>query len=142
VEIAPQAGVLSVDEAVVRRLLCHLLSNAFKFTHDGGVTVAIRPGDEAGSVVIVVRDTGIGIPPERVDEMFELFQQADASTTRQHNGLGMGLTLVQRCVRLLAGDVSVESEPGRGSEFRVRIPDALAVQQRHDDRNDEPRLMH
>jgi len=62
-----------------------------------------------------------------VKDMFELFQQADSSTTRRYNGLGMGLTLVQRCVRLLGGDVVVESRPGEGSEFRVRIPAALAL---------------
>ena len=63
--------------------------------------MSVRTGDEIGSVVVAVRDTGIGIPPERIKEMFELFAQADSSTTRRYNGLGMGLTLVQRCVRLL-----------------------------------------
>jgi signal transduction histidine kinase len=126
VAIAPQATVLHVDPSLVRRILFHLVGNAFKFTAEGGVTVNVRPGDDLGSAVVVVRDTGIGIAPERVKDMFELFQQADSSTTRRYNGLGMGLTLVQRCVRLLGGDVVVESRPGEGSEFRVRIPAALA----------------
>jgi signal transduction histidine kinase len=126
-DIAPVATMLEVDESLVRRLLFHLLGNAFKFTSAGEVTVGIAEGDEIGSVVVSVRDTGIGIPPEKIDEMFDLFSQGDGSTTRRYNGLGMGLTLVQRCVRLLGGDVTVESQPGVGSEFRVRIPNALGV---------------
>jgi signal transduction histidine kinase len=126
-EIAAAVTVLQIDESLVRRLLFHLLGNAFKFTSTGGVTVTMRAGDELGSVVVSVRDTGIGIPADKIEDIFELFAQGDSSTTRRYNGLGMGLTLVQRCVRLLGGDVTVESEPGAGSEFRVRIPNALAV---------------
>jgi signal transduction histidine kinase len=137
VDVAPDASVLHVDAALVRRFLFHLLSNAFKFTTAGEVRVTVRPGDEAGAVVVSVHDTGIGIPPERVAEVFELFAQADGSTTRRFNGLGMGLTLVQRCVRLLGGDVAVESAPGVGSEFRVHVPDALAAAV-----GDEPRVLH
>ena len=127
VAIAAEAASLRIDEALVRRLLFHLLSNAFKFTSEGEVTVAVRPGEELGSAVVAVRDTGVGIPPERVSELFELFAQGDGSATRRFTGLGMGLTLVKRCVRLLGGEVRVESQPGAGSEFQVRIPDALAV---------------
>ncbi len=127
VDVAPAAAVLYVDGALVRRMLFHLLSNAFKFTSEGEVLVSVRPGEELGLAVLSVRDTGVGMPPERTDELFELFAQADSSTTRRYNGLGMGLTLVQRCVRLLGGEVTVESQPGAGSEFRVRLPDALLV---------------
>jgi len=128
--IAPEAAIMGVDEALLRRLLFHLLSNAFKFTSAGEVTVVVRAGEERGSAVLAVRDTGVGIPPERVSE---LFAPGDSSGTRCHDGLGLGigLTLVQRCVRLLGGEVTVESQPGVGSEFRVRLPDALAVA--HDD---------
>jgi signal transduction histidine kinase len=86
----------------------------------------VRPGEARGSVVICVRDTGIGMPPERIDAMFELFSQGDTSTTRRYNGMGMGLTLVQRCVRLLGGEISVESRPQQGSEFRVLVPGVLS----------------
>ncbi len=137
VTIAPQAAELRVDTSLVRRLLLHLVGNAFKFTAKGAVTVGVRPGDELGSAVVSVRDTGIGIPPERVKDMFDLFHQADSSTTRRYNGLGMGLTLVQRCVRLLGGDVAVESRPGAGSEFRVRIPGALGAVD-----EERPRVVH
>ena len=128
--IAPEAAIMCVDEALLRRLLFHLLSNAFKFTSAGEVTVVVRAGEERDSAVLAVRDTGVGIPPERVSE---LFAPGDSSGTRRHDGLGLGigLTLVQRCVRLLGGEVTVESQPGVGSEFRVRLPDALAVA--HDD---------
>ncbi|HUE30172.1 MAG TPA: HAMP domain-containing sensor histidine kinase [Verrucomicrobiae bacterium] len=127
VAIADEAASLRIDEAVVRRLLFHLLSNAFKFTSEGEVTVAVRPGEALGSAVLAVRDTGTGIPPERVSELFELFARGDGSATPRSTGLGMGLTLVQRCARLLGGEVTVESHAGAGSEFRVRIPDALVV---------------
>jgi signal transduction histidine kinase len=127
VEVAPEAAVLHVDASLVRRLLFHLLSNAFKFTTEGEVRVRIRPGEGLGSVVLAVRDTGVGIAPELIDGIFDLFAQADSSVTRRFSGLGMGLTLVQRCVRLLGGDVAVESAPQGGSEFRVHIPDALTV---------------
>jgi signal transduction histidine kinase len=127
VEIAPEAATLYADAAIVRRVLFHLVGNAFKFTTQGEVHVTVRPGGERASVVIGVRDTGIGIPKERIKELFELFSQGDGSTTRRFSGLGMGLTLVERCVRLLRGEVSVESEPGKGSEFRVYLPDVLGA---------------
>src|SRR5207245_28090 len=125
--LRPEARSRCIAEPLVRRLLFHLPSNAFKFTSEGEVTVAVRPGEELGSAVLAVRDTGAGIPPERVSALFELFAQGDASATRRPTGLGMGLTLVQRCAQLLGGEVTVESQPGAGSEFRVRIPDALVV---------------
>src|SRR5262245_38601994 len=127
VDVAPAARELCVDGGLVRRVLFHLLGNAFKFTSAGEVTVSVRPGEELGSVLIAVRDTGIGMPAERLEELFQLFAQADSSSTRRYHGLGMGLTLVQRCVRLLRGDVAVDSAPGAGTEFRVRIPAALVA---------------
>jgi signal transduction histidine kinase len=133
VEVAPETAVLQVDAGLLKRLLFHLLGNAFKFTAAGGVTVTVRPGDELGAAVIVVRDSGVGIPVERMGDIFQLFAQADASTTRRFNGMGLGLTLVQRCVRLLGGDVTVESEVGRGSEFRVSLPGALLDETPADD---------
>jgi signal transduction histidine kinase len=125
VDVAPEAAILTVDASVLRRLLFHLLSNAFKFTVRGAVSVAVRPGEERGAAVLIVRDTGVGIPAERIEQVFELFAQGDASPARPNQGLGMGLTLVQRCVRLLGGDVVVESSPEDGSEFRVHIPGVL-----------------
>jgi signal transduction histidine kinase len=114
-----------VDVSVTRRLLFHLLSNALKFTSAGEVRVTVRPDSELGAAVLVVQDTGVGIAPERIADVFELFAQGDGSTTRRYAGTGMGLTLVQRCARLLGGEVVVESTPGRGSEFRVHLPGVL-----------------
>jgi signal transduction histidine kinase len=127
VEVAPDAATLYVDAATLRRLLFHLLSNALKFTPRGEVRVSVRPGEERGAAILSVRDTGIGIAPERLNDVFQLFAQGDSSTTRRYSGLGMGLALVQRCVRLLGGDVQVESRPNVGSEFRVHLPGALAA---------------
>ena len=142
VDIAPGAETIHADAGIVRRILFHLVSNAFKFTADGTVAVAVRPSDEPGGVLIVVRDTGEGIAAERVSELFEMFHQADGSTTRRHNGLGMGLTLVQRCVRLLGGDIDVESWPGKGSEFRVRLPGALRADDSKCDDDETSHTLH
>jgi signal transduction histidine kinase len=125
VEVDPAVTVLHMDASLLRRLLFHLLGNAFKFTVHGEVCVTVRPGEAQGSVVICVRDTGIGIAPERIGAMFELFSQGDGSTTRRYNGMGMGLTLVQRCVRLLGGEVAVDSRLQAGSEFRILVPGVL-----------------
>jgi signal transduction histidine kinase len=127
VDVAAGASVVHVDGSLVRRVLFHLLSNAFKFTTAGEVRVTVGPGDGSGAAVIAVRDTGIGISPDRIADLFELFAQVDGSITRRFNGLGIGLALVQRCVRVLGGKVAVESAVGAGSEFRVHIPDALVT---------------
>jgi signal transduction histidine kinase len=125
VDVAPEAARLTVDAALVRRLLFHLVSNAFKFTRQGEIWILLGEASEPGVATVTVRDTGVGIPTERIHDLFELFAQGDSSTTRRYNGLGMGLTLVQRCVRLLGGEVVVESRPDAGSEFRVSLPRAL-----------------
>ena len=125
-EVAPAAVRLDVDPTLIQRILFHLIGNAFKFTREGEVVVVVRPGDEQGAAVIAVRDTGVGIAPDCLHELFEMFQQGDGSTTRRFSGLGMGLTLVQRCVRLLGGEVVVESTENAGSEFRVHLPGTLA----------------
>jgi signal transduction histidine kinase len=125
VEVDPAASTLHVDAALVRRLLFHLVSNAFKFTPRGEIYIAVRAGEELGTAVLVVRDTGVGIPADRLSDVFELFAQADSSTTRRYSGLGMGLTLVQRCVRLLGGELVVDSKLEHGSEFRVHLPGVL-----------------
>src|SRR5262249_15592405 len=126
VDVAPQARRLTLDRALLRRILFHVLDNAFKFTKAGHVRVEVAPGDLPESAVMTITDTGIGLPAERVAELFELFTQADSSLTREAGGLGMGLPLVDRCVRLLGGEISVSSEPERGTTFRVHIPRALA----------------
>ncbi len=128
-QIAADATVLGTDRALLRRILFHLLGNAFKFTSAGKVTVVATSGADTDDAVLTVRDTGIGVPADRQDDIFEAFAQVDGSDTRRFGGMGMGLALVRRATRLLGGDVTVRSRPGVGSEFRVHLPGALRAAQ-------------
>ncbi len=108
------------DEARVRQILTHLLSNAVKFTNAGRVALEIHPNRRtAGAVVIqfTVSDTGIGIPPDRTARLFEAFSQANGSRTREHDGCGLGLAICARLVALMGGSIWVESQPNQGSSF-------------------------
>ena len=107
--------------------MVNLLSNAAKYTESGGQIwmTALR---EQNEIVINVRDTGAGIPPEQLPRVFELFVQGDRSLERMSGGLGIGLTLVQKLTALHGGTVMARSEgPGKGSEFTVRLPAARAA---------------
>jgi signal transduction histidine kinase len=116
---------LDVDPVRMQQVLVNLLSNAAKYTDPPGeirLTVA-RSGNEA---VLRVEDNGVGLPPERIAQIFELFMQVDSSLNRSQGGLGIGLALVRRLVELHGGSVSAESEGlGRGSRFTVRLPISL-----------------
>ena len=112
--------VLVGDVTRLRQVLVNLLSNAVKFTEHGEVVVDVRREPD-GALVFAVRDTGIGIPPERLDRLFRSFSQVDASTTRVYGGTGLGLAISQRIAEAMGGGVAVESEPGSGSTFRVRV---------------------
>jgi len=107
-------------------VLFHLLANGFKFTAAGEVSLTAVPWEARNGVAIAVRDTGVGISEGRLDEIFHVFCQLDMSSTRRFSGLGLGLALVQRCVRMLGGEVKVRSAVGEGSEFTVLLPDVLA----------------
>jgi PAS domain S-box-containing protein len=119
------AGIVG-DAARLRQVLLNLLSNAVKFT-DAGEVVVLVDAEAAGPgsyrLDIAVRDTGIGIPPDRMDRLFASFSQVDASTTRRFGGTGLGLAISKRLVELMGGAISVESEQGKGSTFLI----ALAV---------------
>ncbi len=126
-EAAP-AGILG-DEARLRQVLLNLLSNAVKFTEAGEVVILIYADpSESGSyqLELLVRDTGIGIPPDRMDRLFTSFSQVDTSTTRRFGGTGLGLAISKRLVELMGGTISVESEPGSGSTFRIALPATAA----------------
>jgi PAS domain S-box-containing protein len=120
---AHDLGQMRTDPQKVRQILLNLASNACKFTDEGTVRVAARRVDEGGAVVIEVADTGIGMDEEELERVFEAFSQADASTTREFGGTGLGLTIVDHFTELLGGDVHVDSEPGEGTTFKIWLPD-------------------
>ncbi|MFG1401243.1 response regulator [Xanthobacter sediminis] len=122
VTVAPDAPayVLS-DDGKLEQITNNLLGNAFKFTTEGGITVTFARG--AGDTLTVqVADTGIGIPEDKLETIFQAFEQVDSSTRRQFGGTGLGLAITQRLARLLGGDVTVESRLGAGSTFRLTLP--------------------
>ncbi|MGE3935555.1 MAG: ATP-binding protein [Rhodospirillaceae bacterium] len=124
VSIAPDlpAAVLG-DPSRLRQILFNLISNAIKFTDSGSVTVAIRRAAHvAGALEWTVADTGIGIPRDRIDRLFEEFAQADISITRRFGGSGLGLVICRRLVDLMGGTIAIESEPGRGTVAVVTVP--------------------
>jgi signal transduction histidine kinase/ActR/RegA family two-component response regulator len=113
------------DPGRIRQVLTNLIDNAIKFTDQGFVMVHVAPGPIAGdlpSVSFMIRDSGIGIPRGKQATIFEKFTQADTSTTRKYGGTGLGLTICRQLTELMGGTISVESEPGQGSVFTVRIP--------------------
>ncbi|MGB6166749.1 MAG: PAS domain S-box protein, partial [Geitlerinemataceae cyanobacterium] len=113
------------DRNALRRVLVNLIANAIKFTETGSVTVEVNDvGTER--VAITVTDTGIGIKPENVAQIFEAFHQVDRTLTRKYEGTGLGLAITKTLVDLMEGEISVESQVDRGSTFRVEIPRQLA----------------
>ena len=117
--VAPQ---LETDKLRLEQILKNLLSNAFKFTSKGSVTLSVRPAAEPNFVEFSVSDTGIGIPADKHQLIFEAFQQADGSTRRKYGGTGLGLSISRELTRLLGGEIGLISHPGEGSEFKVVIP--------------------
>jgi PAS domain S-box-containing protein len=119
--IAPEAqGIYLGDSTRVRQILYNLISNALKFTENGGVEVVMSAG--ASGLVIAVQDSGIGIPADRLDQLFEKFEQADKSTTRKFGGTGLGLAICRDLASLMGGTVKVESRLGEGATFTVALP--------------------
>jgi len=122
----PRLPEAAIGDAVrLRQLLVNLLGNAIKFTDKGEIEMAVfasRTGDNALSLSIVVRDTGIGISPDRVRSIFDGFQRLHRDAVSDHSGLGLGLAVSQKLAMLLNGSITVQSELGRGSTFFVDIP--------------------
>ena len=145
-----ELGTMYADQPKVRQILLNLLSNAAKFTESGVITIGIeriqsqrkkstkdkKNNDEllSGSVynypilIFQVSDTGIGMTEEQLEQIFKPFIQADASTTRKYGGTGLGLTISQRLCQILGGEISVESQDGKGSTFTVRLPERVIMQ--------------
>ncbi|MEP6745257.1 MAG: GAF domain-containing protein [Gemmatimonadota bacterium] len=124
--LAPGVGAMHADLTKLRQMLLNLVSNACKFTRQGTITLAVdREPGPAGETVLLFRvsDTGIGLTEEQIGRLFEAFSQAEASTTSRYGGTGLGLAITRRFSRLMGGDVSVESVPGQGSTFTIRLPE-------------------
>jgi signal transduction histidine kinase len=109
-----------VDEEKLRQIVINMLSNAAKFTERGSIRLQARASN--GSVAIAVSDTGIGIPSDKLEAIFEEFEQADASSTRVYGGTGLGLTIARRLARLMGGEIVAESVLGSGSTFTLTLP--------------------
>ena len=107
-----------------RQSLLNLVANACKFTSDGSIRVEARRERASDSewLVVSVKDTGIGITPEQQARLFQAFAQGDASTTRKYGGTGLGLAISRKMCRLMGGDIFLQSEAGKGSDFTMRIP--------------------
>ena len=127
VHIPDDLATMRTDLTKVRQMLLNLISNASKFTERGTITLAAtRATDgEEDIVTFTVADTGIGMTAEQMERLFEVFSQAEASTTSRYGGTGLGLAITRRFCHMLGGDVLVESEPGRGSTFTIRLPAEL-----------------
>lgn len=123
----PVPESIHTDPVRLRQVLANLVSNAAKFTENGGVTIlasVVNGSDDSLSLLIKVRDTGIGIAPEDVAKLFRPFGQLDSSASRRFGGTGLGLSISRSIARLLGGDITVVSDPGHGSEFTL----ALAIE--------------
>jgi PAS domain S-box-containing protein len=123
-EFPADLGSIRADLTKVRQALFNLLSNAAKFTKEGTVTLSARreTTDEGDRVYIAVSDTGIGIPEDKFDQVFQEFSQADGSTTRQYGGTGLGLPISRRFCQMMGGDILVASTTGEGSTFTLALP--------------------
>jgi PAS domain S-box-containing protein len=123
VEAQENLGALTVDPMRLRQILLNLLSNACKFTKQGDVALQVRKMVNGRDwVEFTVADTGIGMTAEQQTKLFEEFAQADSLTARRYGGTGLGLAITRKLARLMGGDVTVTSEPGKGSVFTVRLP--------------------
>jgi PAS domain S-box-containing protein len=134
VHCPPEVGEMRGDLTKVRQMLLNLLSNASKFTSGGRIDLEVARerdhGDEA--VVFRVRDTGIGMTAEQQQRVFEAFSQAEASTSRKFGGTGLGLAISKRFCEMMGGGIELESEPGKGSTFTIRLPTvAIATAEPH-----------
>jgi GAF domain-containing protein len=123
VEAQEKLGALTVDPMRLRQILLNLLSNACKFTTQGEVELRVhKVVDGRNWIEFAVADTGIGMTAEQQANLFEEFTQADASTAQRYGGTGLGLAITRKLARMMGGDVTVASEPGKGSVFTVRLP--------------------
>jgi two-component system sensor histidine kinase EvgS len=119
-------GIVIGDPGRLKQILINLAGNAVKFTEKGGITVTAKPGDRKNMIHFAVQDTGIGIPADRLDKIFEPFTQADGSTARKFGGTGLGTTISKQLAELMGGEIWAESEEGKGSTFHFTVSAAPA----------------
>jgi signal transduction histidine kinase len=126
-----ELGTIHADQTRFRQSLLNLASNANKFTEKGTVTIAAHAGQENGRdwITIAVADTGIGMTPEQMSKLFQEFSQVSSATASKYGGTGLGLAISKRFCQMMGGDITVESEPGRGSTFTIRLPRIVEVPQ-------------
>jgi signal transduction histidine kinase len=124
IDLEMEAGLPAIftDRGKLTQILINLLANAVKFTPDGGVIVLRARASAAAMVALSVEDNGVGIPAAEVGKIFDAFHQVDATAEREYGGAGLGLSLVQRLVEVMGGEVRVESVEGKGSTFTVTLP--------------------
>ena len=125
VDLKLDSPLIINDGNCLKRILTNLLSNAIKFTDTGGVKIQVREIDTK-TIEIAVQDTGIGIERANLSKIFEAFRQVDRSITRRHSGTGLGLAITQSLIEIMDGEIKVESAPGQGSTFIVRLPRQVA----------------
>jgi signal transduction histidine kinase len=121
-----QNSLIFNDSVRVKQILINLLSNAIKFTESGEISVEVKELP-ANRVIIIVRDTGIGIAPRDFKHIFEAFWQADQTLTRKYPGTGLGLAIVDSLVRMMGGKIFLESKVGVGSMFKIELPRQIAL---------------
>jgi PAS domain S-box-containing protein len=114
------------DQGRVRQILLNLVGNAIKFTKEGGISVTVATAGEPCRILLTVRDTGVGIAPDRLDSIFDMFTQADRNVARNFGGTGLGLAICRELTRRMGGSIDVESQPGQGTVFQVVLPLAPA----------------
>ena len=122
IDCPAEIGDMQADSTKIRQMLFNLLSNACKFTEKGGITLSVARDPDGQHVVMKVSDTGIGMTPEQIGKLFKAFSQADASTASKFGGTGLGLAISRQFARMMGGNINVESTPGVGTTFIVRMP--------------------
>ncbi len=142
-EVPDNPGTMHSDAMRIQQCLLNLLGNACKFTEKGTITLSLQRQQAQGRewVVFRVRDTGIGMTAEQMRKLFEVFSQADASTTRKYGGTGLGLVITRRLCRMMGGEVMAQSEPGKGSTFTVILPAVLERTYQPTDTHQMPTLV-
>jgi signal transduction histidine kinase len=122
-------GTMQADQMRLRQALLNLMSNANKFTERGAININARQGQENGRdwITIAVADTGIGMTPEQMSKLFQEFSQPSSTTASRYGGTGLGLAISRRFCQMMGGDITVESAPGEGSTFTIRLPRIVEV---------------